>query len=76
MLKKIVGHLSKESGFKQRMRFHQAWWRSFVLAEDEGQHPTRKNELIGSMLQKGKFSWASTRLICGHRKTVAKALCF
>lgn len=55
-LKEIIGHLPKESGFKKRMRFHQAWWRSFVLADEQGYHPIRKNELIGSAIQHGETS--------------------
>jgi len=55
-LKEIIGHLPKENGFKKRMRFHQGWWRACVLAEEQGDHPIRKNELIGSAIQKGEIS--------------------
>ncbi len=55
-LKEIIGHLPKEHGFKKRMRFHQGWWRAFVLAEEQGNHPIYKNEPIGSAIQHGKKS--------------------
>ncbi len=55
-LKEIIGRFPKESGFKKRMRFHQGWWRAFVLAEKQGHHPTRKNEFIGSAIQQGENS--------------------
>lgn len=53
-LKKLIGDLPSESEFKQRMRFHQAWWRAFVLAEEPGNHPVRKNETLGSIIMNGK----------------------
>ena len=56
MLKEIIGRLPKESGFKKRMRFHQAWWRSFILVEEQGCHPIRKNESIGSVIQQGEIN--------------------
>jgi len=52
-LKKLIGNLPKENGFKKRMRFHQAWWRTFVLAEESGIHPVRKKETIGSAILSG-----------------------
>lgn len=53
-LKEIIGRFPRESGFKNRMRFHQGWWRAFVLAEKQGLHPIRKNEFIGSTIQDGE----------------------
>lgn len=55
-LLEIIGNLPKENGFKKRMRFHQGWWRACVLAEEQGIHPARKNELIASAVQKGELS--------------------
>lgn len=55
-LKESIGNLPKESGFKKRMRFHQAWWRTFVLAEEEGDHPIHTNERIGSAIKSGEIS--------------------
>jgi len=57
ILPEIIGNLPKnEDSFKTRMRFYQAWWRAFVLAEEQGCHPIRKNELIGSTIQEGETS--------------------
>ena len=55
-LKEIIGHFPIENGFKKRMRFHQGWWRAFVLAEEQGQHPGRKDERIGSAIRLGEKS--------------------
>lgn len=55
-LKKLIGYLPSESGFIRRMRFHQAWWRAFILAEEPGNHPTRKNERIGSTILNGEIN--------------------
>ena len=55
-LLEIIGNLPKENGFKNRMRFHQGWWRACVLAEEQGIHPARKNELIANTIHKGKVS--------------------
>ncbi|MBW8011998.1 MAG: hypothetical protein FVQ83_12285 [Chloroflexi bacterium] len=55
-LRDLIGNLPKETGFTKRMRFHQSWWRAFVLAEEQGEHPIRNNELIGSAIQKGEIS--------------------
>jgi len=38
------------------MRFHQAWWRAFVLTEEPGNHPSRKDETLGSTILNGKDS--------------------
>ena len=55
-LKDLLGNLPCESGFKKRMRLHQAWWRAFVLGEEPGFHPIRKKELLGSTIKNGESS--------------------
>lgn len=55
-LKKLIGTLPSENGFKKRMRFHQGWWRAFVLAEKEGNHPVRKEEVICNTILNGQTS--------------------
>jgi hypothetical protein len=40
-LKKLIGTFPSESGFRKRMRFHQGWWRTFVLAEEEASYCNR-----------------------------------
>jgi hypothetical protein len=54
-LNKLIGNLPLESGFKKRMRFHQAWWRAFVLVEEPGIYPVRKNETIGNTILNGRI---------------------
>ena len=34
-----IGTIPNETGLKQRARFHQGWWRAFVLNEPEGSNP-------------------------------------
>ena len=55
-LKKLIGTLPLESEFKKRMRFHQGWWRAFVLAEKEGNHPIKKGEIVCNTLLNGQIS--------------------
>jgi hypothetical protein len=55
-LKKLISNLPLESGFKKRMRFHQAWWRAFILAEEPGNHPIRKNEVLGNTILNGRIN--------------------
>jgi hypothetical protein len=35
-LQEIIGPLPKESGFMERMRYHQTWWRSSVFVQQHG----------------------------------------
>ena len=55
-LKKLVGELPPGKGFKSRMRFHQGWWRAFVLGKDQGEHPSRKNQVICNTIRDGKIT--------------------
>lgn len=55
-IRKLIGHLPQEKGFRQRMRFHQGWWRAFVLAESEGIHPVRRSERIANTIEVGQIS--------------------
>lgn len=41
---------------RNRQRFHQGWWRSFVLCEPAGPHPVRPGESVCSMLDNGTAS--------------------
>ena len=38
-LGKLIGTMPNETGLRQRARFHQGWWRAFVLNEPEGLNP-------------------------------------
>lgn len=55
-LRKLIGSYPSESGFKKRMRFHQGWWRAFVLAEEEGRHPIRKENVICNTISNGQIN--------------------
>ncbi|NHZ39913.1 PGN_0703 family putative restriction endonuclease [Massilia aquatica] len=51
-----IGNLPDESRRKRRVRFHQGWWRAFVLAETAGPHPLRPGDTVCSMLNNGESS--------------------
>jgi len=54
-LRKLIGnHEFADSKFKRRMRLHQGWWRAFVLAEEPGLHPARKDETICNTIINGR----------------------
>jgi len=53
-LKRQIGVLPKgESSFKNRMRFHQGWWRTFVLDEDEGNNPVQNGARVCNTILNG-----------------------
>jgi hypothetical protein len=43
MLKKLIGNIPDETGFTKQYRFHQGWWRAFVLDEEQGMYWDEKN---------------------------------
>jgi hypothetical protein len=51
-----IGNLPTESQRKRRIRFHQGWWRTFVLAEPAGPHPLREGETVCNVLKGGEAS--------------------
>ncbi|GGY69079.1 PGN_0703 family putative restriction endonuclease [Pseudoduganella albidiflava] len=51
-----VGNLPDESQRKRRIRFHQGWWRTFVLTEAAGAHPLRAGETVCNVLDGGEIS--------------------
>lgn len=53
-LRKLLGPLPKETGFRGQMRIHQAWWRAFVMAEEPGYHPAKNDQKIGSTIVDGE----------------------
>ncbi len=56
-LKCLIGATpASESGFKKRMRFHQGWWRAFVLGENEGQHPLDIQKTVCNTILDGEQS--------------------
>jgi hypothetical protein len=73
-LKKLIGSLPpSESGWKKQMRFHQGWWRAFVLAEEEGDYPNREGKRICNTIQDGRASkknFLSPNIIQAVEKTI------
>ena len=53
-LEELVGPLVSEDRFTARMRFHQGWWRAFVLCEEPGPHPKAKGKRICSAIYSGE----------------------
>jgi hypothetical protein len=51
---KLIGSQPSESPSKKQHRFHQGWWRTFVLAEEPGPHPMRKDETLCNTLLNGR----------------------
>lgn len=45
---------ASDTDLQKKMRYHQSWWRVFVLGEDPGQHPLNPRKRIGSCIYKGK----------------------
>lgn len=46
-LLEIIGNFPKlDEPLKKRIRIHQGWWRAFVLNEEQGLHPIKKNEQL------------------------------
>ena len=64
---------TKESGFRKRMRFHQGWWRTFVLAESAGQHPSKREQTICNTIRDGresKLNFLSTNIVAAVQQTI------
>jgi hypothetical protein len=38
MLESLIGKIPNESGFIKKHRFHQGWWRTFVLGQEQGKY--------------------------------------
>jgi hypothetical protein len=51
-----VGTLPKEAEPKRRIRFHQGWWRTFVLGELEGPNPAAKELNVCNTILGGEAS--------------------
>lgn len=53
---KYIGTIPKESGIKKRIRFHQGWWRAFVLNEPQGKNPVNQSEEVCNTILSGETS--------------------
>ena len=72
-IKKLIGTLPYESGFKKRMRFHQGWWRAFILAENEGNYPHKKDAVICNTILNGQTSqknFLSPKIVEAVKQTI------
>lgn len=53
----LMGKQSKsDNDLQKRMRWHQSWWRTCVLAAEEGLHPIKATSKIGSSILDGDQS--------------------
>jgi len=53
----LQGEKSNSDNQLQRdMRHHQSWWRTCVMGEEQGQHPLKPGDKIGSSILNGKES--------------------
>jgi hypothetical protein len=50
---------SSDNQLQKQMRLHQSWWRAFVLAEEQGQHPMNPDNQIGSSILNGEKSFSN-----------------
>lgn len=51
-----IGPLVDESANRSRQRFHQGWWRAFVLGEPAGAHPVRPADRVCNTMSGGEIS--------------------
>jgi hypothetical protein len=54
--KACIGPLASEPTDRSRLRFHQGWWRAFVLGTPAGPHPVRQAESICNVMTGGEAS--------------------
>ena len=76
MLKSLIGNIPDESGFIKKFRFHQGWWRTFVLNEKEGMYWDEKNKKCTSVCNRINDGEKSLKNFLSEEivKEVAKAL--
>lgn len=55
-LNACIGPLASEPADRSRQRFHQGWWRAFVLSTPAGPHPVRQAESICNVMTDGEAS--------------------
>lgn len=58
MLKSLIGNIPNESGLIKKFRFHQGWWRTFVLNEEQGMYWDERNK---------KNAWVCNRINNGDQ---------
>jgi len=55
-LRELIGFVPEDSGFRKQMRVHQGWWRTCVLTEPQGEHPSDKNRNVCNTINDGKVN--------------------
>jgi len=54
-LKELIGNIPQDKKpFTKQMRLHQGWWRTFVLMEKPGQHPSKSSETVCNTITNGE----------------------
>lgn len=55
----LIGNVPEDKGdpFKRRMRLHQCWWRTFVLQEAPGPHPSNKQRTACNTIKGGRENY-------------------
>jgi len=48
------GPIPDETGFKNKMRIHQGWWRMNILNEEPGPHPIEKDQTVCNTIYDGE----------------------
>jgi len=55
IIKNLIGNVPRDKRpFTQFMRLHQGWWRTFVLMEKPGQHPSKPSETVCNTITGGE----------------------
>lgn len=52
----FIGPIPDDHGLGAKMRFHQGWWRAFVLCEDPGPHPKVQEQVVCNTIKDGETS--------------------
>ena len=55
-LRELIGFVPDDSGFRKQMRVHQRWWRTCILAEFQGEHPSDKSRNVCNTINNGKIT--------------------
>jgi hypothetical protein len=54
-LKELIGYVPQDKKtFTKLMRLHQGWWRTFVIMEKPGQHPSKPSETVCNTITNGE----------------------
>lgn len=75
---KLIGNVPKDKkDFTHLMRLHQGWWRTFVLLEKSGQHPSKPSETVCNTITNGEKTqknFLTTNSYKAYAKTIQNNL--